>query len=372
MGRTPLYSSSAASFRGKGRARASAGGASAASTAPAASQAASGNEACPPAAAAAATQAGLQTSPAKSRGLRAFLGRKPVLFFAGLLAALLPLAVYIGMQTAPRIPADEDIEKVVAKTLEQRAIAAPAAKAYDKIRPSVVRVRAYATAAPPQPHAKSDKPGKGGAGKGADKGGDRNAGNADKLGDGKAEAEAVRDEAQSVGSGVVIVDSGIILTNLHVVVGSKRLKVIFHDGMEASATLIGARPEHDLAVLQASAIPDDLVAATMAPASELALGQPVMAVGFPFDIGPSVTTGVVSGLNREFRAADDRQPLTRLIQFDAAANPGSSGGPLVTMEGDVVGIVTGILNPTDQGFFVGIAFAVPIESAAGAAGLSPF
>ncbi|WP_348982404.1 trypsin-like peptidase domain-containing protein [Azoarcus sp. TTM-91] len=283
-----------------------------------------------------------------------------MLFFAGLLAALLPLGIYMGMQTAPHVPADEDIEKVVAKTLEQRGVAAPAAKAYDKIRPSVVRVRAYASAAPPQHQAKSDKPGKG------------KGGGADKAGDGKAEPDAVKDEAQSIGSGVVIVDSGIILTNLHVVAGSRRLKVIFHDGMEASATLIGARPEHDLAVLQAGAIPDDLVAATMAPASELALGQPVMAVGFPFDIGPSVTTGVVSGLNREFRAADDRQPLTRLIQFDAAANPGSSGGPLVTMEGDVVGIVTGILNPTDQGFFVGIAFAVPIESAAGAAGLSPF
>ncbi|NMG65013.1 trypsin-like serine protease [Azoarcus indigens] len=361
MGRTPLYSSSAASFRGKGRARTPAGGAPAASTSvstsPASSPDSTASRPCPPAAPAATAA---PVAAARPRGLRAFFGRKPVLFFAGLLAALLPVGVYVGMQTAPHVPAAEDIEKVVAKTLEQRGVAAPAAKAYDKIRPSVVRVRAYASAAPPQHQAKSDKPGKG------------KGGGADKAGDGKTEPDAVKDEAQSIGSGVVIVDSGIILTNLHVVAGSKRLKVIFHDGMEASATLIGARPEHDLAVLQAGAIPDDLVAATMAPASELALGQPVMAVGFPFDIGPSVTTGVVSGLNREFRAADDREPLTRLIQFDAAANPGSSGGPLVTMEGDVVGIVTGILNPTDQGFFVGIAFAVPIESAAGAAGLSPF
>jgi serine protease DegQ len=95
-------------------------------------------------------------------------------------------------------------------------------------------------------------------------------------------------------------------------------------------------------------------------------------VGFPFGIGPSVTAGVVSGLRREFRSPEGKRLLTNLIQFDAAVNPGSSGGPLVTTAGELVGIVTAILNPTDQRFFVGIGFAVPIENAAAAAGLPPF
>jgi serine protease Do len=85
-----------------------------------------------------------------------------------------------------------------------------------------------------------------------------------------------------------------------------------------------------------------------------------------------VTAGVVSGLRREFVSPEGKRLLTNLIQFDAAANPGSSGGPLVTAQGEVVGIVTAILNPTDQRFFVGIGFAVPIENAAAAVGIPPF
>jgi S1-C subfamily serine protease len=98
----------------------------------------------------------------------------------------------------------------------------------------------------------------------------------------------------------------------------------------------------------------------------------VVAVGFPFGIGPSVTSGVISGLRREFRSPGGQRVLTNLIQFDAAANPGSSGGPLVTLDGEVVGIVTAILNPTQERFFVGIGFAVPIENAASGVGIHPF
>jgi S1-C subfamily serine protease len=180
------------------------------------------------------------------------------------------------------------------------------------------------------------------------------------------------DIEKGVGSGVVIVDRGLILTNLHVVLSAKRIKVVFADGSESEASVTGSRPEHDLAVLQAHTIPDDLFAATMRSTADLQLGDQVVAAGFPFGIGPSVTAGVVSGLRREFRSPEGKRVLTNLIQFDAAVNPGSSGGPLVTAEGEVVGIVTAILNPTDQGFFVGIGFAVPIENAAAAAGISPF
>jgi len=105
---------------------------------------------------------------------------------------------------------------------------------------------------------------------------------------------------------------------------------------------------------------------------DLAPGDQVVAVGFPFGIGPSASAGIVSGLKRQFRSPDGQQMLTNLIQFDAAANPGNSGGPLVTMDGEVVGIVTAILNPNRQRVFIGIGFAVPIENAAAAAGMPPF
>jgi len=177
---------------------------------------------------------------------------------------------------------------------------------------------------------------------------------------------------QGVGTGVVIVDKGIILTNLHVVAGAKRVQVVFHDGLESDATVIGMQVENDLAVLQAKNIPDDLMAATMRSTKDLAPGDEVVAVGFPFGIGPSASAGVVSGLKREFRSPEGKRLLTNLIQFDAAANPGSSGGPLVTLDGAVVGIVTAILNPSEQRVFIGIGFAVPIENAASAAGVPPF
>jgi S1-C subfamily serine protease len=180
-------------------------------------------------------------------------------------------------------------------------------------------------------------------------------------------------ETQSgVGTGVVILDKGVILTNIHVVAGADRIGVTFADGMESSAVVTGTRPEDDLAVLQATTVPDDLRAATLQSTSGLSPGDHVTAVGFPFGIGPSVSSGVVSGLRREFRSPEGRRVLTNLIQFDAAANPGNSGGPLVNASGEVVGIVTGILNPTEQRVFVGIGFAVPIENAAAAVGVPPF
>jgi len=179
-------------------------------------------------------------------------------------------------------------------------------------------------------------------------------------------------EGRSVGSGVVVVDKGLILTSLHVVEGAARIRVTFADGSESEAHIVNRQPENDLAVLQAHTIPDDLHAATLRSTAGLGPGEAVMAVGFPFGIGPSASVGVVSGLKREFRAPDGQRSLTNLIQFDAAANPGNSGGPLVTMDGHVVGIVAAIMNPNRQRTFIGIGFAVPIENAAAAVGMPPF
>ena len=177
---------------------------------------------------------------------------------------------------------------------------------------------------------------------------------------------------RSVGTGVVVVDKGLILTSLHVVEGAARIRVIFFDGSRSDALLVNRQPENDLAVLQAKTIPDDLHAATLRSTAGLAPGEAVLAVGFPFGIGPSASQGVVSGLKREFRAPGGQRILTNLIQFDAAANPGNSGGPLVTMDGHVVGIVAAIMNPNMQRTFIGIGFAVPIENAAAAVGMPPF
>ena len=178
--------------------------------------------------------------------------------------------------------------------------------------------------------------------------------------------------AQGIGTGVVIVDNGTILTNLHVVAGAQSITVTFFDGFESVADVVSTQPENDLAVLKSRKIPDDLQPATLRSTADLNVGDEVIAVGFPFGIGPSASYGVVSGLRREYRSPEGSQTLTNLIQFDAAANPGNSGGPLVTADGAVVGIVTGIYNPTEERVFIGIGFAIPIENAASAVGLSPF
>ena len=174
-----------------------------------------------------------------------------------------------------------------------------------------------------------------------------------------------------VGSGVVISEEGIILTNLHVVQGAKRIMVTFADGTESEALVIGVQPENDLAVIKAKRLPDDLQPATLGSSQNLQPGDEVVAVGFPFGIGPSVSAGVVSGLNRSF-GSEDKTMMRGLIQADAAANPGNSGGPLINMAGEVVGIVTAILNPTSARTFIGIVFAATIESAGGGMGMSPF
>jgi S1-C subfamily serine protease len=175
---------------------------------------------------------------------------------------------------------------------------------------------------------------------------------------------------KSSGSGVVIVNRGKILTSLHVVAGAGRIRVTFADGLESDAKIVSQHPENDLAVLQADTVPDDLQAAPMRTKAGLNPGDAVVAVGFPFGIGPSVSAGVVSGLKRQFRTTSG-DFLSNLIQFDAAVNPGSSGGPLLNAAGELVGIVTAMLDPGGGGF-AGIGFAVPIETAAGAAGNPPF
>ena len=256
--------------------------------------------------------------------------RVPLFAAAPGLAALLFVLVQWAHAPSSQQLTQEDIDVAVMRALETVPLPSSATKAYEAVRGSIVRVRAF-----------MDGPDGG-------------------------EIEG------SVGTGVVILDSGVILTNIHVVAGAKRISLTFSEGMESDAVVTGTRPEDDLAVLQAQTLPDDLQAATLQSTSGLSPGDHVTAVGFPFGIGPSVSSGVVSGLGREYRSAEGKRVLTNLIQFDAAANPGNSGGPLVNASGEVVGIVTGIMNPTQQRVFIGIGFAVPIENAAMAVGVPPF
>ena len=275
--------------------------------------------------------------------LKAFAQRHtgPVWALGGALLVAAGMLLQHGIAGPRSDLTQDDIDEAVRTTLENEVMPSPYARAYAAVAGSVVRVVG--------------------------------------LDDEKTQAESKdateidpSDHRRSTGSGVVIIDNGTILTNLHVVAGAKRIRVTFADGHESDATLINAQPENDMAVLRAKSIPDDLEAATMRSSTELRPGDQVLAVGFPFGIGPSASGGVVSGLKRQFRSPEGGQRISNLIQFDAAANPGNSGGPLITMDGAVVGIVTAILNPGDAGTFIGIAFAVPIENAASAAGMPPF
>src|SRR6185437_14278710 len=188
-----------------------------------------------------------------------------------------------------------------------------------------------------------------------------------------ADAKDKDDHPDSTGTGVVIHDRGDILTNLHVIHSTDRWVVTYFDGTKSEATVVNIQPENDLAVIRTRTQPDDLKPATLASTAGLYPGDTVVAVGFPFGIGPSVSSGVVAGLKREFDDPTDKDKptLTNLIQFTAAVNPGNSGGPLVNRDGEVVGIVTAIYNPTGQRVFAGMAFAVPIENAAKAVGNNP-
>jgi S1-C subfamily serine protease len=248
----------------------------------------------------------------------------------GAATALAAMLATTTLQRPARPITQADIDAAVLHTLETKDLPSQATRAFERIAASVVRVRDLAV----------------------------------------ADDDSVVESG--VGTGVVIVDNGLILTNLHVVLGAKKIGVVFADGLESEASVVSVQPEHDLAVLKAKTLPDDLKAATLRSTADLLPGDRVIAVGFPFGIGPSVSEGVISGLRREYSSPEGKRILTNLIQFDAAANPGNSGGPLVTMDGEVVGIVTGILNPTKQRVFIGIGFAVPIENAAAGVGLSPF
>jgi len=180
----------------------------------------------------------------------------------------------------------------------------------------------------------------------------------------EAEHPDGNEDATGLGAGVIINTRGSILTALHVVDGADRIRVSFVDGTKTSAAVISTDPTNDIAVLAPQRNPEVIVPAVLGGGG--AVGDEAYAVGHPLGYVGSLTAGVISGLDRSVKV-DGGKTLKGLIQFDAAVNPGNSGGPLLNRGGEVIGIVTALANPGADGHFIGIGFAVPIGTAGGAA-----
>ena len=165
---------------------------------------------------------------------------------------------------------------------------------------------------------------------------------------------------QGSGSGSVIDTKGHILTNHHVVANAQKLEVTLADESKWPAKLIGSDPDNDLAVIQIDAPKEKLKVIPLGDSKGLRIGQKVLAIGNPFGLQRTLTTGIISSLGRTIRS-DTGTLMEDIIQTDAAINPGNSGGPLLNSEGEIIGINTAIISPT--GASVGIGFAVPIHTA---------
>ena len=175
-----------------------------------------------------------------------------------------------------------------------------------------------------------------------------------------------------LGGGVIVNDEALILTSLHIVVDATEIRVTFADGTTSLAIIADQQTDKDIAVLLPETLPSIIVPAVIGRSNSIRIGDQTFVVGNPLGLMGSMTAGVVSGLDRTFRLRGTDQTLEGLIQFDAAVNVGNSGGPLLNREGQLIGIVTGLLSPTEPEGFVGIGFAVPIDIAASAAGSPPY
>lgn len=261
------------------------------------------------------------------------LARRALPILAGVAMTLLALYLYNFFFPPPAPLSPREVDTVVdAAIAEITPMPAFSAYVYQAIRPSLVLVQ---VATPPDTTDAGESDGENGGG---------------------------------LGSGVVIDNMGSILTSLHVVTNSLAITVTFADGVASPAQIVEARPELDIAILSPQFPPGLLVPAVLGNPAALNVGDEAYAVGHPLGLYASMSAGVISGFDRTFRPPDGGQRLEGLIQIDAAVNPGNSGGPLLNRYGHVVGVVTGLANPTDENFFIGIGFAVPINVAVGGSG----
>jgi S1-C subfamily serine protease len=178
------------------------------------------------------------------------------------------------------------------------------------------------------------------------------------------ETTVVKPEASSeLGTGVIVNANGSVLTALHVVAGGTAIKITYADGSTSAAEVASSDAKQDIAMLTPAKLPETVVPAVLGGGG--AIGDDVVAIGNPLGLTATTTSGVVSGLNRTLTRKGTTN-ISGLLQFDAAVNPGSSGGPLINDRGQVIGIVVALANPTSAGTFIGIGFAVPIGTALGA------
>jgi len=169
--------------------------------------------------------------------------------------------------------------------------------------------------------------------------------------------------AEGVGSGIIIDEQGLILTNYHVIAEADNLEVRFADGTAVSAQVVGRDPGNDLAVIRVNVSGEELTPAPLGDSDAVQVGDSVLAIGNPFNLEGTLTQGIVSALSRTYAPEDGTRPIRNMIQTDAAVNPGNSGGPLLDCQGEVIGINTLLENPTGDRVNVGVAFAVPINTA---------
>ena len=286
-------------------------------------------------------------------------------FVLGMAAALSAVALYGLFVPGPRALTQQDVASGISRALASMTPAPPLSlRAYKAVQPSLVLIVTQVATSSPSPASGASPSGSPAPASGASPSGSpAPASGATPLAGGLGAADG------ELGSGVVVDTSGDILTCLHVVANAISIQVTFADGTKSPAQIQTTQPQNDIAVLKASQPPAKLQPAVLGSPRSVQVGSDAFVLGNPFGLYGSLSSGVVSGMNRSFQLPDNGPLLQGLIQIDAAVNPGSSGGALVNADGQVIGIVDGLVNPTNQNVFIGIGFAVPIDVAGGAAGL---